>query len=701
MYGITLLVLCLLVISVQLLAQEPPEAKVLPKKLVMHGHERVDDYYWLNERDNPEVIAYLEAENAYTRAVMAHTAALQDELFQEIKGRIKPDDASVPYLKEGHYYYTRFEKGKEYALHCRKKGSLEAEEEVMLDVNEMAEGLDFISVRGVRVSSGLNLIAFAVDTVGRRLYTIRFKNLDTGEVMDEEITGVTGNAAWAEDNRTLFYSRKDPVTLRSHRIFRHELGTDPEDDQLVYEETDETFSVHVSKTRSKKYITLVSSHTVSDEVRYLDAADPKGTFKVLCPRERGHEYSMAHYGDHFYIRTNLEARNFRLMKTPVSDPSRASWEEVIPHRDDVYLDGFTLFKDHLTVSERKGGLNRIRIIPWEGGGEHYLDFGEPAYAVDIGKNPEFDTAVVRYVYSSLTTPRSTYDYDMETRGKVLLKRDEVLGDFDSANYVSVRLEAPARDGNGVPVSLVHRKGLEKNGSRPLLLYGYGSYGASMDPGFNAAALSLLDRGFIYAIAHVRGGQELGRTWYEDGKLLKKKNTFLDFIDCAEHLVKEGYTAPEKLFAMGGSAGGLLVGAVVNMRPDLFCGAVARVPFVDVVTTMLDDRIPLTTSEYDEWGDPGKKAYYDYMLSYSPYDNVEAKDYPHLLVTTGLHDSQVQYFEPAKWVAKLRARKTGQRLLLLDTNMDAGHGGASGRYRRHRETALIYAFLLDLARKKNP
>ncbi len=676
---------------------DPPVAKVEPVELTTHGHVRIDPYYWLRERDNPDVLAYLEAENAYTDAVMAHTKDLEDALFEEMKGRIKQDDASVPYRQDGYYYYTRFEEGQEYPVYCRKQGSLEADEQVMLDVNALAEGHDFFNVRGLEVSADGNLLAFAADTVGRRIYTLRFKNLATGQVLPVEIPVVTGNVAWANDNRTVFYTRQDPVTLRWHRIYRHRLGTDPAADALVYEETDETFSSFVFKTKSKRYLMIGSRQTLSDEYRFLDADDPGGSFQVVQPRQKNHEYGVDHYGDHFYIRTNDAAQNFRLMKTPVTTPTREHWQEVIPHRDDVLLEGFEIFKDHLVLAERKNGLRQLRIRPWDGSREHYLDFGEPAYLAYISTNPDFDTHVLRYGYTSMTTPNSTFDYDMNARTKTLLKQEEVLGGFDKDDYKTERLYATAGDGTRVPISLVYRKDLfRRNGSAPLLLNGYGSYGASRDATFSSARLSLLDRGFVFALAHVRGGSEMGRWWYEDGKLLNKKNTFTDFIACGEHLVRRQYADPQRLFAMGGSAGGLLMGAVVNMRPDLFKGVVAAVPFVDVVTTMLDESIPLTTGEYDEWGNPNEEVYYEYILSYSPYDNVEAKAYPHLLVTTGLHDSQVQYWEPAKWVARLRALKTDHNRLLLKTNMEAGHGGASGRFRSLRETAFEYAFLLDLA-----
>ena len=677
-------------------APEAPMAKIVPTTLDKHGQERIDNYYWLNQRENEEVVSYLEAENEYTKAVMSHTADFQNDLFEEIKGRLKKNDESVPYRDNGYYYYTRFEEGGEYAIYCRKEGSLDADEEIMLDANKLAEGHDFFSVRGLSVSSGRDILAYATDTVGRRIYTIRFKNLTSGGMLADEIGEVTGNVAWAEDNKTLFYSKQDPQTLRSYQIWRHVLGTDPADDVPVFEETDDTFSSYVWKTKSKRYIMIGSFHTLSNEVRFVDADKPTSKFTVFLPREHDHEYSIDHYGDHFFIRTNYEAKNFRLMKTPVGRTAKKHWSEVIAHRDDVLLENFEIFKDFLVVAEREAGLMRLRVRPWSGDDEHYLDFGEPAYLAYISTNPEFDTSILRFGYTSMTTPRSVFDYDMATRERELKKQDEVLGDFDSDNYVTERLQATVRDDVKVPISLVYRKGTERNGKNPLLLYGYGSYGASMDATFRVDRLSLIDRGFVYAIAHIRGGQELGRQWYEDGKLLNKKHTFTDFIDCAEHLIDQKYAAPDKVFAMGGSAGGLLMGAVTNMRPDLFKGVVAAVPFVDVITTMLDDSIPLTTSEYDEWGDPNKKEFYDYILSYSPYDNVEAKDYPNLLVTTGLHDSQVQYWEPAKWVAKLRATKTDGNRLLLRTNMDAGHGGKSGRFRRYEETAFMYAFLLDLA-----
>ncbi len=674
----------------------PPLAEKKPKKLEIHGDVRVDDYYWLRERENPAVIAYLEAENEYLEAAMADTAQLQQELFDEIVGRIKPDDASVPYEKEGYYYYWRYPEGGEYQIWARRQGSLEADESVMLDGNVLAEGEEFFSLSGVRVSPGSDVVAYAVDTVGRRKYTRRFRDLATGEDLADTIADVTPNGAWANDNKTFFYTRQDPETLRWYQVYRHVLGTDPGEDQLVYEEADPEFSCFVYKTKSDRFLVIGSDQTLSSEYRVLDADKPAGDFRVIQPREANHEYGVDHLGDHFYIRTNWNAQNFRLMRAPLGATDKSAWQEVIPHREDTFLGAFELFRGYLVVSERRDALEHVRIQPWAGGEAHYLDFGEPAYDVFFGDNVDVESGTLRYHYTSLTTPNSVFDYDLASREKTLLKEEEVLGGFDKDDYVTERLQAPAADGAQIPISLVYRKGLEKDGTRPLLLYGYGSYGATIDPSFRSYRLSLLDRGFAFAIAHIRGGQIRGRQWYEDGKLLKKKNTFTDFIDCARHLVAEGYTSPDRLFAEGGSAGGLLMGAVTNMAPELFKGVASHVPFVDIVTTMLDETIPLTTSEYDEWGNPNEPEYYDYMLSYSPYDRLEAKEYPNILVTTALADSQVQYWEPAKYVAKLRTLKTDGNLLLLHTNMEAGHGGASGRYRQHKLTALTYAFFLKLA-----
>jgi oligopeptidase B len=671
-------------------------AKKIPTKLEKHGHSRVDDYYWLRDRNDPEVLAYLEAENEYSDRIMAHTKPLEEKLFEEIKARIKQTDMSVPYKRDGFFYYTRYEQGKEYPIFARKKDSLDNPEEIMLDANALAQGHDFFSIGGWALSADQNLMAYAVDTQGRRIFTVQIKNLLTGELLPDVIPNVTENLVWAHDNRTLFYAKQDVKTLRAYQIYRHVLGTDPATDQLVFEEADETYVAYIYKTKSKKFLMLVSASTLSQEYRYLEADNPLGEFSIFLPRQREHEYSIDHFGDRFLIRTNDQAKNFRLMATPIDKIGKEHWREIVPNRPDVYLGDFEVFADHLVLEERSRGLTQIRVMPWSGGDGYYLPFDEPAFRANVGVNPEFDTTVLRYEYTSMKTPLSIYDYNMVTHERTLLKQEEVLGGFDPSHYVTERLYATAPDGAEVPLSLVYRKGIGRDGQNPLLLYGYGSYGASIDAAFSSPRLSLIDRGFIFAIAHVRGGQELERRWYEQGRLLHKRNTFNDFIACAEYLVREKFTNPEKLFAMGRSAGGLLMGAVANMRPELFKGIVAEVPFVDVITTMLDPTIPLTTGEFDEWGDPSRKEFYDYMLSYSPYDNVEAKKYPNLLATGGLHDPQVQYWEPAKWVAKLRDLKTDDNRVLLKTNMEAGHGGSSGRFRRHRETAFSYVFLLDLA-----
>ncbi len=678
----------------------PPKAKKIKKELTIHNHTRTDYYFWLNERDNPEVIEYLKKENRYTDFIMQDTKELQEKLYNEIIGRIKQTDMSVPYYENGYFYYVRYEEGKEYPVYCRKKGNMEAPEEIMLNVNEIASGHDYCHVTGLAVSPDNRLLAFGVDTVSRRLYTIRFKSLETGEMLPDIIENTIGYVAWANDNETVFYSQKDITTLRPFKILRHKMGTSTGNDYTVFEEKDETYDAYVYKTKSKEYIIISSSSTLSDEYRFCRADKPEAEFRLFHPRERELEYDIDHFGDHFYIRTNFNAKNFRLMETPVSNTAKSSWKEVIPHRDTVLLENFELFTQYMVLEERINGLTRFRVINMLNKSEYYIDLREQAYTAWFSYNPEFNTEILRYGYSSMTTPTSTYDFNMKTKERVLLKQQEVVGGFNPDDYFAERIFATASDGARIPVSLVYRKGIKKDGTNPLLLYGYGAYGYTTDPSFSSVRLSLLDRGFIYAVAHVRGEQILGRGWYEDGKLLKKKNTFTDFISCAEYLINEKYTSSEKLMAYGGSAGGLLIGAVVNMRPELFKGVIAAVPFVDVVTTMLDDKIPLTTGEYDEWGNPDIKEYYDYMLSYSPYDNVEKKDYPNMLVTTGLHDSQVQYWEPAKWVAKLRDMKTDKNLLLLYTNMETGHSGASGRFETHRETALEYAFLLKLMGIKN-
>ena len=692
---------------------KPPIAEKIPKELEKHGDVRVDNYYWMrltdeqkNAKDPDEhtqkVLDYLNAENDYLDKVLGHTKKFQEDLFEEMKSRIKEDDESVPYKDNGYFYITRYEIGGQYPIHSRKKGTLEAEEEIMFNVNEMAKEHDYYALGGINVSPDNKMVSFGVDTVSRRQYVIHVKNLETGEIYADKIENTTGYAEWANDNKTLFYTKKDPVTLRSERIFKHVLGTDQSEDVEVYNETDETFSTYVYKTKSKKYIVIGSGSTLTTEYQVLDADNPNSELRMIQPRVRGLEYSISHYGDHFYILTNKDdAKNFKLMRTPENKTTEENWEDVIPHRDNVLLEDISIFKDYLVLEERSNGLNKIRIKRWDGAEDYYLPFDEETYSVSVYDNPEYDTDIIRYNYQSFTTPSSVIDFNMKDRSKDIKKEQEVLGGkFDKNNYKSERLWATARDGKQVAISLVYRKDTKLNENTPLLLYAYGSYGFTIPDRFSTTRLSLLDRGFVYATAHIRGSQYLGREWYEDGKMFNKKNTFTDFVDCAKFLIDKKYTSTNHLYAMGGSAGGLLMGAVVNMNPELFNGVVAAVPFVDVMTTMLDESIPLTTSEYDEWGNPNEKDSYDYMLSYSPYDNVEKKAYPNMLVTTGLHDSQVQYYEPAKWVAKLREYKTDDNVLLMHTNMEAGHGGASGRFDSLKEVAMEYAFILDLEGIKN-
>lgn len=688
----------------------PPKAKKIPYEISAHGQTRIDDYYWMRlsdeqknatekERDQQttDVLDYLNAENAYTKAVLAPTDDLKEKLFQEMKSRIKETDQSVPVKDNGFWYYTRFEAGQDYPYYCRKKESLEnGKEEVLIDGPALAKDKDYWALGGYDVSDDNKLMCYGTDIVSRRIYTIAFKNLETGENLSDVLEGTSGGAVWANDNKTVFYTKKDPQTLRDNQIWRHVIGTDQSKDVLVFEEKDEEFSCFVYKTKSKKFLVIGSSQTVSQEYRVLDANTPNAEWRLIQPRERNLEYGIDHYGDFFYIVTNLDAKNFRLMKTPVNKPGKENWQEVIAHRKDVLLEGIAIFENYLVVDERKNGLTQLRIMNWNSSDEHYLEFPDPAYAAGVGANPDFKTDILRFSYTSLTTPSSTFDYNMKTKQRTLLKQQEVVGGYDASQYVSERLYATANDGTLVPISLVYKKGFDRNGKAPLLLYAYGSYGYSIDATFSSSRLSLLDRGFVFAIAHIRGGQEMGREWYENGKLLNKKNTFTDFINCGEFLVKEKYTSSDRLFAMGGSAGGLLMGAVTNMAPELWKGIISAVPFVDVVTTMLDETIPLTTFEFDEWGNPKDKTYYDYMLSYSPYDNIEKKAYPHILVTTGYWDSQVQYWEPAKYMAKMREYKTNDNMLLMWCNMDAGHGGKSGRYEYLKEVAMEYAFMLHLA-----
>ena len=694
----------------------PPDVAKKPHEMTIHGDTRVDDYYWMRltdeqksakekDRHTQEVVDYIDAENDYTESRLKHTKKFQDKLFDEIVDRIKKDDESVPYLDNGYFYYTRYEKGKEYAIHCRKKGSLDSKEEILLDENVLAKGHDYFAVGGMDVSPDNQRMSYGVDLVSRRIYTIYFKNLVTGDVLKETIPNSTGSVAWANDNKTVFYTSKNEVTLLPEKIWRHKVGTDSAKDELVYEEKDESFYNGVYRSKSGEFIIIWNSSTLVNDYHILSANDPDGEFNNFSPRGTEHEYSIDHYQDKFYIITNWEAKNNRLMETSENATDMGNWKEVIAHRNDVHLLGMEIFKDHLVLNERKDGLRGLRVINQKNGQDEYINFGEQTYTARISVNEEFNTNILRYGYTSMVTPSSTYDYNMNTGEITLMKQQEVVGGYDQSLYRSERHYALARDGQPVPISLVYKKDLKNdptfnNQGAPdnpqnLLLYAYGSYGSTRDPYFSSTRLSLLDRGFIYAIAHVRGSQIYGRQSYDDGKMLNKKNTFTDFIDAGKYLVKEGLTDPNHLFAEGGSAGGLLIGAIVNMAPELWKGTIAAVPFVDVVTTMLDASIPLTSNEWDEWGNPEEKKYYDYMLSYSPYDQVIDQVHPNMLVTSGFFDSQVQYWEPLKWMAKLRDNWQGENVLYLHMNMDAGHGGKSGRFRRYREVALEYAFLFDL------
>jgi oligopeptidase B len=673
-----------------------PMAKKIDKTLSIHGHQRQDPYYWLNERDNPEVIAYLNQENDYTKRQLKHTESLQNQLYTEMKSRIKENESTLPYKKGSYYYYSRYKAGAEYPIYCRKKTTLDAPEQVILDVNRLAKGHSYYNIGALSVSPDERYLAYAVDTQSRRIYSIHFKDLVSDQKLPDEIKQVTGDIAWANDSQTLFYASQDPETLRSDKIYRHQLGNNQE--QLIYFEKDETFSTYISRTLSGKFLVISSHSTLTSEAYILEADTPTAEFRLFEARKRGHEYHVFHGGDRFYVLSNHQAKNFRIFETQQSSTNLKDWDEVIAHRSDVLISDMAVFADHFVIEGYKGGLTQLEVYNRKAARLTDLQFEEPAYSVALGTNKEYKTSTLRYGYESMTTPDSIFDYDFQTTQHDLRKQQTVVGSFNKNDYTSERIFATAEDGTQIPISLVYKNGLEKNSANPTLLYGYGSYGMSMDPYFSSARLSLLDRGFVYAIAHIRGGSEMGRDWYENGKLLKKMNTFTDFNSCAEQLISMNYTAQNHLYAMGGSAGGLLMGAVMNLRPDLYKGLIASVPFVDVVTTMLDESIPLTTSEFDEWGNPKDKEYYDYMLSYSPYDNVEAKNYPNLLVLTGLHDSQVQYFEPAKWVAKLRELKTDQNKLLLRVNMDTGHSGASGRYEYLKEVALEYSFLLDLEKQ---
>ena len=688
-----------------------PVAEIKSIKLVEHGDVRKDNYFWMRLSDEQKnakkkdeqtlkVEAYLNAENAYFEHVTINTKKFQENLFEEMKARVKEDDSSVPYKDNGYFYITRFEVGNQYPIYTRKKENLEAKEELLFNVNEEAKGYDYFQLGGLNISSNNKIVAFATDTVSRRQYVLRIKNLETGEVYKDEIKNTTGGSTWANDNKTLFYTKKDPKTLRSFKIFKHVLGTSTSEDVEVFHEKDETFNAFVYKTKSDKYIVVGSHATVSSEYQVLDANDPNGELRMIQKRERNLEYEIAHYGDHFYIKTNKDgATNFKLMKTPENKTSKENWVDIISHRNDTLLEDISIFKDYLVIEERNNGLNKIRIKSWDNSNDYYLPFEEETYAVGVYPNPDFDSDIIRYSYTSMTTPSSVIDFNMKTTSKDIKKEQEVLGGkFNKVNYVSKRIWVSARDGKKVAISMVHHKDTKIDEHTPILQYAYGAYGYTISDGFSSTRLSLLDRGFIFAIAHIRGSEYLGRQWYEDGKMFNKKNTFTDFVDCSKFLIDNKYTSAKHLYAMGGSAGGLLMGAIVNMNPELYNGIIAAVPFVDVISTMLDESIPLTTGEFDEWGNPKDKEYYEYIKSYSPYDQVEAKAYPNMLVTTGLHDSQVQYWEPAKWVAKLRELKTDTNLLFLHTNMEAGHGGASGRFEALKETAREYTFLLALENK---
>ena len=683
-------------------------AKKIPKINIYHNDTIIDNYDWMRLSDSQkeseksdaqtlDVLNYLNAENNYLKKEMSGTESFQNDLFDEFVSRIEQNEESVPVSYNGYTYYTKYKEGEDYSIHYRKKNIDNAEEEIILNLPEMAKGSSYFALGDKSISENNHLMAYSVDLLSRRDYTIHIKDLITGEILEDKIQNTTGRITWANDNKTLFYTKKDKVTLRSYQIYRHIIGTDPSEDVLVFEEEDETFGCFIYKTKSRKYLMIGSYQTLSSEYRFLDANDPTGDWQVIQPRENDLEYSVSHFEDKFYIKTNWDAKNFRLMQTSINSTSKNYWQEVIPHRKDVLLRSIDVFKNYLVVNERNEGLRKTRVINWQDNSEYYITFNDPSYSLYSSSNLEFDTDLFRFVYTSLTTPRSVYDFNMLSKERTLLKQKQVLGgEFDTDNYVSERIFATSRDGKTqIPISLVYRKGLQKNGENPLLLNGYGSYGNSSDPYFSSVRLSLLDRGFTYAIAHVRGGQEMGRDWYEDGKLLKKKNTFYDFIDCAKHLIDTKFTSSEHIYATGGSAGGLLMGAVINMEPELFNGVIAGVPFVDVINTMWDESIPLTTGEFDEWGNPKEKEYYDYMKSYSPYDNIENVNYPNLLITTGYWDSQVQYWEPAKWIAKIRDIRANDNLLLMHCNMDVGHGGSSGRFESLKEIALEYAFLFKL------
>ena len=675
-----------------------PIAKKVPFEMEIHGHKRVDNYYWMRDdkRKDLEVIAHLEAENDYLKAQMNHTEGFQKILYDEIVGRMQKDDTTVPINIRGYWYQSKFDGEVEYPVYIRWKDG-EEKSELLFNVNEMAEGNGYFDLSGYSVSNNNMLIAFGTDTVSRRLYTLEFKNLETGNFYPDKLINTEGVAIWASDNKHVFYIKKDAQTLLGQEVYRHKLGTDQSKDILVYRENDDTFYTALSKSRDGSVIFIHHNSTVKSGVSILNATTPLDNFVPFLKIEDNHEYTIEKLGDYYYIHTNWKAKNFRLMKVNKDTTSdKSSWQSVIDHQEDVYLQDFTIFKNAVVIKEKENGENRLKVLSLNNGESFNLKFDDPIFSIRIADNPEVSSDLIRVYYSSLTTPPSVYEYNLISGERELLKQDEVMGDFSPANYRSERIFIKARDGNKVPVSIVYRKNLfKKDGSNPLFQYAYGSYGATIDPSFSGPRLSLLDRGVVFVIAHVRGGQMLGRPWYDDGKLFNKKNSFFDFIDVTKGLDKKKYAHPNKIYAMGGSAGGLLMGGVLNMAPELYIGVGAHVPFVDVVTTMLDASIPLTTGEWNEWGDPAKKEYYDYMLSYSPYDQIDRKDYPNILVTTGLWDSQVQYFEPMKWVARLREYKTDNNKLIFEIDMEAGHGGASGRFKRYKQTALEYAFFFDL------
>ena len=675
----------------------PPSAKKIPKELKRFDSKRVDNYFWLKNRDDSEVIEYLEKENDYFKKMTSDTEDFQEIIYKEIKNKIKEDDQSVPYFLNGYWYLTKYQKNKNYPVYLRRKSDLNSTDQILFDCNLLAEGYEYFNLSNIKISPNNKFAAYSIDTLSRRLYTIRIKNLQTGEVLNDQIINTSGGFAWANDNKTLFYTNRDSDTLRNDKILRHEIGTKSKDDKIVFHEKDNTFYTSVSKSKSNKFIIISSHSTLTSEFQFLDANKPSDNFRLFNQRKRGLEYSINHYEKFFYIITNIDnAKNYKLMKTPIGGTEYENWINVIDHRKDVLIEGIDIFKNYLVISERANGLNRINVRKWDDSESYYLDFKSETFSLYTTTNVDFDTNILRYGFNSLTQPPSIIDFNMSTKKKTIRKQQQVLDDnFKNKNYTSERIWSQSEDGTKIPISLVYKKGLIKNNKNPLLLYGYGSYGNTIDPYFSVSRLSLLDRGFVFAIAHVRGSEYMGREWYDEGKLLKKTNTFKDFISCTKHLISEGYTNTNQTYAYGGSAGGLLMGSVINMEPELYNGVIAAVPFVDVLTTMLDETIPLTTGEYDEWGNPNNEEFYNYILSYSPYDNVKKMKYPNLLVTTGLFDSQVQYWEPAKWVAKLRELKVGENLLLLKTNMDSGHGGASGRFDALKEVAREYVFLFSL------